>query len=68
VPIPGAQQRKRPRRRYEEIERMYKCGWGGSEKSHSTSNRHGDNVTTQPYTLKHPAALYRGRDSTSESK
>jgi len=26
VPIPGAQQHKRPRRRYEEIERMYKCG------------------------------------------
>ncbi|PHH67760.1 hypothetical protein CDD80_540 [Ophiocordyceps camponoti-rufipedis] len=29
VPIPGAQQHKRPRRRYEEIERMYKCGWNG---------------------------------------
>ncbi|KAI0145872.1 hypothetical protein F4776DRAFT_380112 [Hypoxylon sp. NC0597] len=34
VPIPGAQQHKRPRRRYEEIERMYKCGWNGCEKAY----------------------------------
>ncbi|EEP77365.1 conserved hypothetical protein [Uncinocarpus reesii 1704] len=27
VPIPGSQQHKRPRRRYEEIERMYKFSW-----------------------------------------
>ncbi|POR33028.1 Uncharacterized protein TPAR_06788 [Tolypocladium paradoxum] len=38
VPIPGAQQHKRPRRRYEEIERMYKCGWNGCEKAYGTLN------------------------------
>ncbi|KAI5796094.1 hypothetical protein FPQ18DRAFT_147019 [Pyronema domesticum] len=31
VPIPGTTQNKRPRRRYDEIERIYKCGWNGCE-------------------------------------
>jgi hypothetical protein len=47
VPIPGAQQNKRPRRRYEEIERMYKCGWNGCEKAYGTLNHLNAHVTMQ---------------------
>ncbi|KAL2271933.1 hypothetical protein VTJ83DRAFT_1304 [Remersonia thermophila] len=47
VPIPGAQQHKRPRRRYEEIERMYKCGYNGCEKAYGTLNHLNAHVTMQ---------------------
>jgi transcription factor CON7 len=47
VPIPGPQQHKRPRRRYEEIERMYKCGWNGCEKAYGTLNHLNAHVTWQ---------------------
>jgi hypothetical protein len=47
VPIPGAQQHKRPRRRYEEIERMYKCGHNGCEKAYGTLNHLNAHVTMQ---------------------
>lgn len=47
VPIPGSQQHKRPRRRYEEIERMYKCGWNGCEKAYGTLNHLNAHVTMQ---------------------
>ena len=49
VPIPGAQQHKRPRRRYEEIERMYKCGWQGCEKAYGTLNHLNAHVTMQSH-------------------
>ncbi|KAI9786192.1 MAG: hypothetical protein M1839_007602 [Geoglossum umbratile] len=49
VPIPGAQQHKRPRRRYEEIERMYKCGWSGCEKAYGTLNHLNAHVTMQAH-------------------
>ena len=52
VPIPGAQQHKRPRRRYEEIERMYKCGWGGCEKAYGTLNHLNAHVTMQSHGVK----------------
>jgi hypothetical protein len=52
VPIPGAQQHKRPRRRYEEIERMYKCGWNGCEKAYGTLNHLNAHVTMQSHGLK----------------
>ncbi|KAG4306006.1 hypothetical protein PORY_000916 [Pneumocystis oryctolagi] len=38
VPLPGAQTQKRPRRRYDEIERIYQCGWNGCEKAYGTLN------------------------------
>lgn len=47
VPIPGAQQHKRPRRRFEEIERMYKCGHNGCEKAYGTLNHLNAHVTMQ---------------------
>ncbi|KAI6250867.1 C2H2 finger domain transcription factor CON7 [Erysiphe necator] len=49
VPIPGAQQHKRPRRRYEEIERMYKCGFNGCEKAYGTLNHLNAHVTMQAH-------------------
>ena len=49
VPIPGAQQHKRPRRRFEEIERMYKCGWNGCEKAYGTLNHLNAHVTMQSH-------------------
>ena len=52
VPIPGAQQHKRPRRRYEEIERMYKCGWNGCEKAYGTLNHLNAHVTMQSHGVK----------------
>lgn len=52
VPIPGAQQHKRPRRRYEEIERMYKCGWKGCEKAYGTLNHLNAHVTMQSHGAK----------------
>lgn len=52
IPIPGAQQHKRPRRRYEEIERMYKCGWQGCEKAYGTLNHLNAHVTMQAHGAK----------------
>ena len=52
VPIPGAQQHKRPRRRYEEIDRMYKCGWNGCEKAYGTLNHLNAHVTMQSHGAK----------------
>lgn len=49
MPIPGSQQHKRPRRRYEEIERMYKCGWNGCEKAYGTLNHLNAHVTMQSH-------------------
>lgn len=60
VPIPGAQQHKRPRRRYEEIERMYKCGWHGCEKAYGTLNHLNAHVTMQSHGIKRtPEGLLR---------
>ncbi|TQS38774.1 hypothetical protein Golomagni_00712 [Golovinomyces magnicellulatus] len=59
VPIPGAQQHKRPRRRYEEIERMYKCGWNGCEKAYGTLNHLNAHVTMQSHgTKRTPEVAY----------
>lgn len=52
VPIPGATQNKRPRRRFEEIERMYKCGWNGCEKAYGTLNHLNAHVTMQTHGAK----------------
>ena len=59
IPIPGAQQHKRPRRRYEEIERMYKCGWQGCEKAYGTLNHLNAHVTMQAHGSKRtPEGLF----------
>ncbi|KAL2172197.1 hypothetical protein VTG60DRAFT_7041 [Thermothelomyces hinnuleus] len=59
VPIPGAQQHKRPRRRYEEIERMYKCGYNGCEKAYGTLNHLNAHVTMQGHGAKRTPDLFK---------
>ncbi|KAH6625069.1 hypothetical protein B0J18DRAFT_201498 [Chaetomium sp. MPI-SDFR-AT-0129] len=59
VPIPGAQQHKRPRRRYEEIERMYKCGHDGCEKAYGTLNHLNAHVTMQSHGVKRTPELFK---------
>lgn len=63
VPIPGAQQHKRPRRRYEEIERMYKCGWQGCEKAYGTLNHLNAHVTMQSHGSKRTPEGTLSKDS-----
>jgi len=66
VPIPGAQQHKRPRRRYEEIERMYKCGWNGCEKAYGTLNHLNAHVTMQSHGQKRtPEGMFSSLVSTN---
>jgi hypothetical protein len=52
TPIPGGQSPKRPRRHYDEIERMYKCGWNGCEKAYGTLNHLNAHVTMQSHGTK----------------
>jgi hypothetical protein len=53
VPVPRPQQpERRPRRRHEEIERMYKCGWNGCEKAYGTLNHLNAHVTMQAHGTK----------------
>ncbi|KAI9788256.1 MAG: hypothetical protein M1816_007022 [Peltula sp. TS41687] len=71
VPIPGAQQHKRPRRRYEEIERMYKCGWNGCEKAYGTLNHLNAHVTMQAHGAKRTPEgqwIYPHRHQKQEAK
>ncbi|CAO3586632.1 unnamed protein product [Absidia cylindrospora] len=56
VSIPGANQRKRPRRRYDEIERLYHCTWPNCTKSYGTLNHLNAHVSMQKHGAKrHPS-------------
>ncbi|GAN11785.1 conserved hypothetical protein, partial [Mucor ambiguus] len=55
VAIPGTNQRKRPRRRYDEIERLYHCNWPGCTKAYGTLNHLNAHVSMQQHGPKrHP--------------
>ncbi|KAK4514215.1 uncharacterized protein ATC70_001803 [Mucor velutinosus] len=55
VAIPGTNQRKRPRRRYDEIERLYHCNWLGCTKAYGTLNHLNAHVSMQQHGPKrHP--------------
>jgi hypothetical protein len=58
VAIPGANQRKRPRRRYDEIERLYHCTWPNCTKSYGTLNHLNAHVSMQ----KHVSFEYTNRN------
>ena len=45
----GNPHKKRPRRRYDEIERLYACGWQGCEKSYGTLNHLNAHVSMQKH-------------------
>ncbi|OWT36998.1 hypothetical protein J008_04158 [Cryptococcus neoformans] len=55
----GHGQKKRPRRRYEEIERLYPCGWNGCEKSYGTLNHLNAHVMTQKHGEKRLPAEFK---------
>lgn len=47
--VPSQQQQKRPRRRYEEIERIYQCNWENCTKAYGTLNHLNAHVTMQKH-------------------
>ena len=47
VSLPGNAVRKRPRRRYDEIERLYHCSWTGCTKSYGTLNHLNAHIVMQ---------------------
>ncbi|KAG1449162.1 hypothetical protein G6F56_008728 [Rhizopus delemar] len=49
VAIPGTNQKKRPRRRYDEIERLYHCNYSGCTKSYGTLNHLNAHVSMQQH-------------------
>lgn len=49
VSLGGPAPKKRPRRRYDEIERLYTCGWNGCEKSYGTLNHLNAHVAMQKH-------------------
>lgn len=49
VALPGNSVKKRPRRRYDEIERLYRCSWPDCTKSYGTLNHLNAHVTMQKH-------------------
>jgi hypothetical protein len=49
VAIPGTNQKKRPRRRYDEIERLYHCNWPTCTKAYGTLNHLNAHVSMQKH-------------------
>ncbi|KAI0630522.1 hypothetical protein C8Q77DRAFT_210013 [Trametes polyzona] len=52
VSLPGNAVKKRPRRRYDEIERLYQCKWPGCTKAYGTLNHLNAHVTMQRHGAK----------------
>lgn len=49
IALPGNAVKKRPRRRYDEIERLYQCSWPECTKSYGTLNHLNAHVTMQKH-------------------
>lgn len=49
VPLSGVNSKKRPRRRFDEIERLYVCNWGDCEKAYGTLNHLNAHVSMQKH-------------------
>ena len=49
VSLPGNAVKKRPRRRYDEIERLYQCSWPDCTKAYGTLNHLNAHVTMQKH-------------------
>lgn len=52
VALPGNTVKKRPRRRYDEIERLYQCSWPDCTKAYGTLNHLNAHVTMQKHGAK----------------
>ncbi|KAF9123307.1 hypothetical protein BGX30_001522 [Mortierella sp. GBA39] len=64
VPLSGVNSKKRPRRRFDEIERLYVCNWGECEKAYGTLNHLNAHVHMQKHG---PKRLPAGMSSSSLS-
>ncbi|PWN28754.1 hypothetical protein BDZ90DRAFT_209117, partial [Jaminaea rosea] len=51
--------KKRPRRRHEEIDRMYRCGFEGCDKSYGTLNHLNAHVALQKHGAKRTPQEFR---------
>lgn len=49
VALPGNSVKKRPRRRYDEIERLYQCNWRDCSKGYGTLNHLNAHIVTQKH-------------------
>lgn len=56
VSLPGNAVKKRPRRRYDEIERLYHCSWLGCTKSYGTLNHLNAHIVMQRHGSKRTPA------------
>lgn len=56
VALPGNAVKKRPRRRYDEIERLYQCSWPDCTKAYGTLNHLNAHVTMQKHGSKRTPA------------
>lgn len=64
VSLPGNAVKKRPRRRYDEIERLYQCSWPDCTKAYGTLNHLNAHVTMQKHGSKRsPSGMYNYRRS-----
>ncbi|KAH9941983.1 hypothetical protein B0H21DRAFT_696653 [Amylocystis lapponica] len=57
VSLPGNAVKKRPRRRYDEIERLYQCSWPNCTKAYGTLNHLNAHVTMQKHGPKRSLAV-----------
>ncbi|CAG8490483.1 7482_t:CDS:2 [Diversispora eburnea] len=68
VALPGINTKKRPRRRYDEIERHYACNFVGCTKSYGTLNHLNAHVQMQKHGLKrHPSGKIQRTSKTMET-
>lgn len=59
VALPGNTIKKRPRRRYDEIERLYQCSWKDCSKAYGTLNHLNAHVTMQKHGPKRSPAEFK---------
>ncbi|KAG0222457.1 hypothetical protein B0O80DRAFT_457951 [Mortierella sp. GBAus27b] len=59
VPLSGVNSKKRPRRRFDEIERLYVCNWGDCEKAYGTLNHLNAHVSMQKHGPKRLPAEFK---------
>ncbi|KAN0140984.1 hypothetical protein V8E53_001428 [Lactarius tabidus] len=69
VSLPGNAIKKRPRRRYDEIERLYHCSWEGCTKSYGTLNHLNAHIAMQGHGKKKtPAEFEEPRNNGANPK
>ncbi|KAI8339274.1 hypothetical protein BC941DRAFT_349994 [Chlamydoabsidia padenii] len=59
VPLPGMKQKKRPRRKYDEIERLYHCNFNDCKKSYGTLNHLNSHIFMQEHGSKRSPSEFK---------